>query len=208
MISEISQQVTQGASVASDAVTAMEKARGLIGALDRSSQRIGEVVTLITSIAEQTNLLALNATIEAARAGEAGRGFAVVAAEVKQLAAQTAKATDDIRRQIEDMQGAARESAHAVEGIGETISSISAITTSIAGAVEEQTAATREIARSIGEAAAASQQVAGAIGAVEKAARDAAGAAVALETGADGMTSTVETMRDQLNRQIQRIKAA
>lgn len=208
VIGEISQQIAQGATVTASAVTAMEHTRGLVSALDKSSYRIGEVVTLITSIAEQTNLLALNATIEAARAGEAGRGFAVVAQEVKQLAAQTAKATDEIRRQVEDMQGATRESVGAINGIGETISTISSITTSIAGAVEEQSAATREIARSIGEAAAAAQQVASAIGTVDEAAHDTAKAASSLEKGADGMLVTVEAMKDEVSRQLSRLQAA
>lgn len=208
VIAEIAQQAAHGSQTTATAVSAMEHTRQLVTQLDRSSGRIGEVVTLITSIAEQTNLLALNATIEAARAGEAGRGFAVVAQEVKQLAAQTAKATDEIRRQVEDMQGATRESVGAINGIGETISTISHITTSIAGAVEEQSAATREIARSIGDAANASKAVSDAIGAVDAAAAETARAVKLLESGADSVLATVETMQDEVSRQIHRIVAA
>ncbi len=127
--------------------------------MSKAAGRIGEVVQLITAIAEQTNLLALNATIEAARAGDAGRGFAVVAQEVKALAAQTAKATDEISTQIGGMQTATDEAVIAIKEISETITRISGIAAMIASAVEEQGAATQEIARNVQQAAAGTEQV-------------------------------------------------
>ena len=122
-------------------------------ALSQAAGRIGDVIKLITSVAEQTNLLALNATIEAARAGDAGRGFAVVPPEVKALAAQTAKATEEIGTQIAGMQSATKRSVRRSSEIGKTIGTISEIAAAIAAAVEEQGAATKEIARNIGQAA-------------------------------------------------------
>ena len=127
--------------------------------LSGAASRIGDVVKLITAIAEQTNLLALNATIEAARAGEAGRGFAVVAQEVKALAAQTAKATDEIGTQIGAMQTATQDSVAAIKEIGGTIGRIASIATTIAAAVEEQGAATQEIARNVHQAAKGTAEV-------------------------------------------------
>jgi methyl-accepting chemotaxis protein len=131
-----------------------------INALSQAANRIGDVIKLITSVAEQTNLLALNATIEAARAGEAGRGFAVVAQEVKALAAQTAKATDDIGSQIAGMQAATLDSVAAIKEIGGTIDRVAGIAATMAAAVEEQGAAIREIARNVQEAANGTIQVA------------------------------------------------
>jgi len=132
--------------------------------LSRAGDRIGDVVKLITSIAEQTNLLALNATIEAARAGEAGRGFAVVAQEVKTLAGQTAKATDEISSHIVNMQSATQESVSAIKAIGLTIERINDIATSIAAAVDQQGAATQEIAKSVQAAANVTTEVAANVG--------------------------------------------
>ena len=131
-----------------------------INELLKAAGRIGDVVKLITAIAEQTNLLALNATIEAARAGKSGRGFAVVASEVKALAAQTAKATDEIGAQITGMQAATEDSVGAIKEIGATISRISDISTTIAATIEEQGAATAEIARNVSEAAKGTAEVA------------------------------------------------
>lgn len=208
VIADIAQQISQGSTVTAEAVTAMDTTRNLVGILATSSGRIGEVVTLITSIAEQTNLLALNATIEAARAGEAGRGFAVVAQEVKQLASQTARATDEISRQVDEMQTATRQAVSAIGGIGETIAIIDRITISIAGAVEQQGAATQEIARSISEAANSSMDVTNAIIAVDEASNRTSTAAGELETAADSVMKTAETLRHAVGDHIASIKAA
>jgi methyl-accepting chemotaxis protein len=119
----------------------------MVSSLAGAVERIGEVVDLINDIANQTNLLALNATIEAARAGEAGKGFAVVASEVKNLANQTAKATEEISQQINDVQGATKGAVEAIESVSRTIQEVSEVATIVASAVEEQRAATSEIAR-------------------------------------------------------------
>jgi methyl-accepting chemotaxis protein len=152
-VTEIGRQVQQSENITHAAVRQAEQTNAQIAELSQSAARIGEVVKLIAAVAEQTNLLALNATIEAARAGEAGRGFAVVASEVKALAAQTAKATEEIGAQITQMQSATHQSVSAIKAISATISQISEISTAIAAAVEEQSAATQEIARNVQQAA-------------------------------------------------------
>jgi methyl-accepting chemotaxis protein len=158
-IAEISEQVVQSTAVASAAASQASDADRDMKALNDTAERIGEIIVLIQEIAEQTNLLALNATIEAARAGEMGKGFAVVANEVKTLATQTAKATDDITRQIGDMQTATQGTVRRIQEITATISGIQNVSTSIASAVEEQTAATQEIARNVDQAATGTAQV-------------------------------------------------
>ncbi|CCQ73886.1 globin-coupled sensor protein [Magnetospira sp. QH-2] len=158
-IGEISQQVAQSTHIASNAVMEAERTNEQVSGLASAAQKIGEVVDLINDIASQTNLLALNATIEAARAGEAGKGFAVVASEVKNLASQTAKATDEIARQISEIQAATREAVGAIQGIGSTISEINDISASIAASVEQQGAATQEIARNVEQASAGTNEV-------------------------------------------------
>ncbi len=159
-IREISRQVSEANTVASSAVEQADQTDGRIMALSQAAGHIGEVVKLITSIAEQTNLLALNATIEAARAGEAGRGFAVVAQEVKALATQTAKATDEIGTQIANMQTATQEAVASIKRIGTTIGQISNISTMISAAVEQQGAATQDIARNVQSAASGATDIA------------------------------------------------
>ncbi len=159
-IREIAHSANEAARVAADAVTMVESTNESVGKLGVSSQEIGDVVKVITSIAEQTNLLALNATIEAARAGEAGKGFAVVANEVKELAQETAQATEDIARRVQTIQA---DTGGAVEAIGQIAAIITAINDhqlTIASAVEEQTATTNEMSRNISEAASGSSEIA------------------------------------------------
>src|SRR4029077_19580517 len=160
-VMEIDRQVSHSNAIAAKAVDEAERTNAEIKALDDAAKRIGDVVKLITAIAEQTNLLALNATIEAARAGEAGRGFAVVANEVKALAGQTAKATEEISAQIAGMQQATVRSIEALGAIERTIRDIGEITGTIAAAVTEQGAATQEIARSVETAARRTIETAG-----------------------------------------------
>jgi methyl-accepting chemotaxis protein len=159
-VQEIARQVADSNRVAGTAVEQANQTNARINSLSQAANRIGDVVKLITSVAEQTNLLALNATIEAARAGDAGRGFAVVAQEVKALASQTAKATDEIGTQIAGMQAATQEAVSSIKMIGTTIDQISAITTAIASSIDEQGKATREIAQNIQRAATGTSQVA------------------------------------------------
>jgi methyl-accepting chemotaxis protein len=169
-IREISQNANEAARVAAQAVSEAEATTATITNLGTSSQEIGAVVKTITSIAEQTNLLALNATIEAARAGEAGKGFAVVANEVKELAQETARATEDIARRVEAIQGDTGRAIQAITGISEVIGSINDYQLTIASAVEEQTATTNEMSRSVQEAAGGSTEIAGNISGVSTAA--------------------------------------
>ncbi|MGL4976085.1 MAG: methyl-accepting chemotaxis protein [Bosea sp. (in: a-proteobacteria)] len=208
VIKEISHQIQSGSQVSSQAVRAMDGTRELVGALDRSGLRIGEVVSLISAIAEQTNLLALNATIEAARAGDAGRGFAVVASEVKQLATQTAHATEEIRKQVAEMQGATGQAVEAIGSLGETVQQIDHITMSIAGAIEQQSAATQEIARSIGDAAQSSDMALRAIAGVDDAATQAASASDGIELAAEAVLSEVKRLQSEVNGQLAVLRAA
>ena len=157
-IQEITRQVVHSTAVATRAVDEARRADATMRGLTEAAGRIGDVVRLISDIAGQTNLLALNATIEAARAGEAGRGFAVVASEVKQLASQTAKATEEIAGQIRSMQDATAAVATTIQGIGTVVEEVQGIGTAIAAAVEQQSAATKEIARNVAEAAAGTNE--------------------------------------------------
>jgi methyl-accepting chemotaxis protein len=170
-IKEIARSATEAAKVATSAVKVAEKTNATVAKLGESSAEIGNVIKVITSIAQQTNLLALNATIEAARAGEAGKGFAVVANEVKELAKQTAKATEDISRKIEAIQTDTKGAVEAIAQIGKIINQINDIQNTIASAVEEQTATTGEISRNVAEAAKGSSEIAQNIIGVAQAAR-------------------------------------
>ena len=176
--------------------------------LTRAAGRIGDVVKLITAIAEQTNLLALNATIEAARAGEAGRGFAVVASEVKSLASQTAKATDEISSHIAGMQGATQESVAAIKEIGGTIGQISDIASSIASAVEHQSAATQEIARSVQTVAQGTNEAAADIMEVNRGATETGSASEDVLNSARTLSSESTRLRAELDRFMANIRAA
>ncbi len=171
-VQEISSQVARSASIASEAVTEAERSNDMVQGLNEAANKIGDVVNLINDIASQTNLLALNATIEAARAGEAGKGFAVVASEVKNLANQTAKATEEISAQIGGIQGATQDTVGAIESIGTTIREISEISTTISSAVEEQNASTQEVARNIQGVTSASSEAGHSASQVLEAARE------------------------------------
>jgi methyl-accepting chemotaxis protein len=171
-IREISKNANESARVAKNAVRVAQATNETVKKLGESSQEIGNVIKVITSIAQQTNLLALNATIEAARAGEAGKGFAVVANEVKELAKQTAKATEDIGRKIDAIQGDTKGAVKAIEEIGTIINQINDISNSIASAVEEQTVTTNEIGRSVTEASKGVGDIAKNIGGVAVAAKN------------------------------------
>ena len=173
-IKEIAKNAHESASVATGAVKVAEETNQIVGKLGDSSTEIGQVIKVITSIAQQTNLLALNATIEAARAGEAGKGFAVVANEVKELAKQTAKATEDISRKIEAIQGDTKGAVGAISQIGEVIKQVNDISNTIATAVEEQNATTNEMARNVGEAARGSSEITKNIAGVAEAAQNTA----------------------------------
>ncbi|MBT5646649.1 MAG: hypothetical protein HOJ41_02180, partial [Rhodospirillaceae bacterium] len=155
----ISRQVSEGSRIALEAVANTEQTNAKVQGLADAAVKIGEVIGLINDIASQTNLLALNATIEAARAGEAGKGFAVVATEVKSLADQTAKATEEISAQIGGIQTAIDDAVSAIGGISQTIGNINEISAAISAAVEQQGAATREISGNVQQAAQTTQQV-------------------------------------------------
>ena len=170
-IKEIAKNAHESAKVATSAVQVADETNQVVGKLGDSSTEIGQVIKVITSIAQQTNLLALNATIEAARAGEAGKGFAVVANEVKELAKQTAKATEDISRKIEAIQGDTKGAVSAIGQIGAVIKQVNDISNTIATAVEEQNATTNEMARNVSEAARGSGEITKNIGGVAEAAR-------------------------------------
>ena len=207
-VGEIGRQVNESNRIAGSAVTQAQATDARIGKLSRAAQEIGDVVKLITAIAEQTNLLALNATIEAARAGEAGRGFAVVASEVKSLASQTAKATDEISNHIAGMQGATQESVAAIKDIGSTISQISNIASSIASAVEQQGAATAEIARSVQNVAQGTREAAADIMQVNRGATETGAASEEVLHSAKMLSTESSRLRSELDRFMANIRAA
>jgi methyl-accepting chemotaxis protein len=194
-IKEIAKSANEAAKVATSAVRVAEKTNAIVAKLGESSTEIGNVIKVITSIAQQTNLLALNATIEAARAGEAGKGFAVVANEVKELAKQTAKATEDISRKIEAIQGDTKGAVEAIAQIGKIINQINDIQNTIASAVEEQTATTGEIGRNVSEAAIGSSAIAQNITGVAQAARSTTEGASNTKSSADELSKIAMSLQ-------------
>ncbi len=197
-ISEISRQVTESARISATASEEAERTNRLVQTLSAAAGRISEVVKLINDIASQTNLLALNATIEAARAGDAGKGFAVVANEVKGLANQTARATDEIGQQIAAVQEETRRTVDAIKGIAGTIEQVRQISTGIASAVEEQGAATRDIANSIQQASAGTSDVSSNIGGVSQSAATTGTAAEHVLSSATDLAADSDRLRMEI----------
>lgn len=206
-IGEITRQVDTAAEVANAAVETAHRTDRTVQGLAEAGQRIGDVVLLIQQIAEQTNLLALNATIEAARAGDAGKGFAVVANEVKSLASQTAKATEQITDQVAQMQAVSNDAIGAIREIGQTIARIQETSSAIAGAVEEQGAVSREISRNVAEAATGTSEVSSSVAAVRQGAGDTHQAADEVSAAAGELSSQASDLRRQVDDFIARIKA-
>ncbi|WP_315813312.1 HAMP domain-containing methyl-accepting chemotaxis protein [Bradyrhizobium sp. SZCCHNR2028] len=207
-IAEISRQVVTSAQIAKKAVEEAGATDSTMQGLADNASRVSVVVDLIQAIASQTNLLALNATIEAARAGEAGRGFAVVAQEVKSLASQTAKATDEIRTQIAGMQQVASSAVSAIRNIGETIAEIDNVTTAIAAAVEQQGTATHEIARNIQQAASGTTEVSNNITGVSSASAQAGTSANEVLSASEALRREADTLRAEVDSFLTNIRAA
>ena len=199
-IGEIAKNATEAARVAGEAVVAAQSTNETVNKLGESSSEIGKVVEVITSIAQQTNLLALNATIEAARAGEAGKGFAVVANEVKELAKQTAKATEEIKGKISVIQETTAGAVSAIGGIREVIDKISSISTTIATAVEEQSATTGEMARNVSEAARGAATIATNISGVAQAAQDTSTNVGEAQTASQNLSVQATELRELVGR--------
>lgn len=198
-IQEISRQVTQSSAIAGRAVNDAQRTDTIVHALATGAQKIGDVINLISEIASQTNLLALNATIEAARAGEHGKGFAIVASEVKSLANQTARATEEIAGHVTEIQASTREAVAAIQAIGATIGEINSIAAAIAASVEQQGAATHEIARNVQEAAHGTQGVSNNVAGVREAARDTDAAAARVVDSAGGLSRYSEELSREVH---------
>ena len=206
-ISEISRQISESNRISAQAAGEAETANDAVRGLADAAQKIGDVVELISDIAEQTNLLALNATIEAARAGEAGKGFAGVASEVKSLANQTAKATEEIAAQVSGMQSATDGTVQSIEGITKVIAQLSENAAAVASAVEEQNAATQEIARSVQEASSGTQEVASNIVGVQQAAEHTGTASAQVLGAAEELSRQSETLRSEVDGFVANLRA-
>ncbi|MEM8811051.1 MAG: methyl-accepting chemotaxis protein [Pseudomonadota bacterium] len=207
-IGEIGEQVTRATEVVSRASARVNKTNTEVVDLAQAAQRIGEVVSLIQAIAEQTNLLALNATIEAARAGEAGRGFAVVASEVKELATQTANATEEISQHISGIQGSTDSTVEAIGDIGTIMEEVNTITGSIAAAVEEQASSTQEISRNVQEAASGTEDVARNVSGIAGAVDEAAQSAADVQGASQSLNERAVALRKQVNEFLKAVAAA
>lgn len=207
-IVEINRQVADSARISCKASQHAQKTNDQIKGLAAIASRIGEVISLINDIASHTNLLALNATIEAARAGEAGKGFAVVASEVKNLATQTARATEDISAKIAEMQSATNQSVSAIQIITDTIAQISEINTAVASAVEEQGSATQEIARNVQEAAKGTQEVSSSISNVTQVVSETGAAANQVLSAAEELSRQSEKLQSEVDGFLQKMRAA
>jgi methyl-accepting chemotaxis protein len=207
-IHEISRQVQQSSDIARAATDEADQTNRKIAGLDEASQKIGEIIKLINAIASQTNLLALNATIESARAGEAGKGFAVVAHEVKNLAGQTARATEAIGSQISSIQAEARDAVQAIGAIAQTIDNINEMSTAIAGAVEEQGAATTEIARNVDQASVGTREVSANISDVALSAAETGRMAHDLFNSANDLLAESRTLETEVKRFLDDVRTA
>ncbi|SDU24924.1 Methyl-accepting chemotaxis protein [Stappia sp. ES.058] len=207
-ISEINRQVNDSQEISEAAVQSVAATNQRVSTLTTAADKIGEVIALITDIAEQTNLLALNATIEAARAGEAGKGFAVVAAEVKELASQTAKATEEIGKQIKGIQGATEETVGSIGSIGETIDRIRQVSTAISASVEQQGSATHEIARNIEQVSSGMYEVTTTITSVSSTAAETGAASSQLVSAANELSQQSEVLRSEVDKFLRGVRAA
>lgn len=205
-VGEISEQVTSSSAIARSAVKKAQNTNEMVGSLTTASQKIGDVVQLITDIAKQTKLLALNATIEATRAGEAGKGFAVVANEVKELAKQTTAATTEIAEHISGIQSATQDAVSAINDITETINTIDEISAIIAAAVEEQSSVTGDIAESTSHAASGTQEVTQSITIVTHAANETGQAASKVLTNADELLKQADVLQNEVEKFLSRIR--
>jgi methyl-accepting chemotaxis protein len=207
-IGEIAKQVTRSAEIAGKAAEEARRTNTVVEGLASGTQKIGEVITLIQNIASQTNLLALNATIEAARAGEHGRGFAVVASEVKALANQTAKATEEISAQVQNIQNATGDAVNAIKAIAGTIAEIDEISNQISTAVDQQGAATREIAGNVLQAAGGTREVSDNIQGVSRASDEASAAAGRLLDAANGLSSQSGRLKSEVDQFLGSLRVA